>query len=122
MIFSRSKVEFHARRRRLARRCGLCSTSLIILEDARDNRRIRYRRGLEIVRKAGNLRVFLVIQVHEDEHARVAGMVAGEDVLEALAVCVSHIIAAQDMQHCPQPRDRRARGWWVLRHFGASDS
>ena len=96
-------------------------TILRILNDARDNRRIRYRRGLEIVGKAGDLRILLIIEVHEDEHARVTGMVAGEDVLEDLAVCVSHMIAVQDVENSSESRDRHASGW-RLPHLGALDS
>ena len=61
------------------------------------------------------------MEVDKYEHALVTGMVAAEDVLEVLAVCVSHMIAAQDVENSSQPRDRGASGW-RLRHLGALDS
>ena len=61
--------------------------------------------------------MFVVIEVYKNEHRHVAGMVAGEDVLEDLAFCVSHMISAQDVEHCFQSRDGRASGGLILRHL-----
>ena len=96
MIFGRTEVILD---RAFLGCIGVWSINSGILEDHGGDRLMRYRRGLEVVIEVWNFWMLLCIQIYLNDHAPIACRVAGEDVLEDLAVCVSHMISAQDVQN-----------------------
>ena len=98
----------------------LCRSEVVLDEHGIDWR-IGCCGGLKIVVKMWNLWVDFRIEIYLNDHAPITCRVAVEDVLEDLAVCVSHMISAQDVEHFSKARDGRASGWLPIRHIGAWD-